>query len=41
LTRQVLAFFVGDRSRKSLRTLWRRVPAAYRRKLLDTDAYEV
>jgi insertion element IS1 protein InsB len=41
LTRQVLAFFVGDRSRKSLRTLWSHVPPAYRRKLIYTDAYEV
>ncbi len=29
-TRQVLAFYVGDRSRKSARQLWRRIPAAYR-----------
>ena len=41
LTRQVLAFVVGDRSRKSLRTLWSRVPPAYRRKLIYTDEYEV
>ena len=27
-TRQVLAFFVGDRSRESARQLWRRLPAA-------------
>jgi IS1 family transposase len=41
LTRQVLACFLGDRSRQSLRTLWSHVPPAYRRKLIDTDAYEV
>jgi insertion element IS1 protein InsB len=41
LTRQVLAFVVGDRSRKSLRTLWSRVPPAYRRKLIYTDEYEI
>ncbi len=41
LTRQVLAFFVGDRSRKRPRTRWRRVPPAYRRKRIDTDADEV
>jgi insertion element IS1 protein InsB len=41
LTRQVLAFVVGDRSWQSLRTLWSRVPPAYRRKLVYTDAYEV
>ncbi len=32
---------MGDRSRKSLRTLWSRVPPAYRRKLIYTDEYEV
>ncbi len=41
LTRQVLAFFLGDRSLRSLRALWSRVPAAYRRKLVYTDEYEV
>jgi insertion element IS1 protein InsB len=41
LTRQVLAFVVGDRSQKSLRLLWSGVPPAYRRKLVYTDAYEV
>jgi insertion element IS1 protein InsB len=41
LTRQVLAFVVGDRSQRSLRILWSRVPPAYRRKLIYTDAYEV
>jgi insertion element IS1 protein InsB len=41
LTRQVLAFVVGDRSWKSLRTLWSRVPPAYRRKLIYTDEYKV
>jgi insertion element IS1 protein InsB len=28
-SRQVVAFFVGDRSRESARRLWRRIPAAY------------
>ncbi len=41
LTRQVLAFFLGDRSLKSLRTLWFHIPPAYRRKLIYTDEYEV
>jgi insertion element IS1 protein InsB len=41
LTRQVLAFVVGDRSWRSLRALWSRVPPAYRRKLVYTDAYKV
>jgi insertion element IS1 protein InsB len=29
-TRQVIAFYVGDRSRKSARQLWRRIPRSYR-----------
>lgn len=29
-TRQVLAFYVGDRSRQSARKLWQRIPRAYR-----------
>jgi len=29
-TKQVLAFYVGDRSRNSARRLWRRIPRAYR-----------
>ena len=29
-TRQVLAFYVGDRSGQSARKLWRRIPRAYR-----------
>jgi insertion element IS1 protein InsB len=37
----VLAFVVGDRSRKGLRLLWSRVPPAYRRQLIYTDEYEV
>ncbi len=41
LTRQVLAFFLGDRSLRSLRILWSRVPPAYRRKLVYTDEYKV
>lgn len=41
LTRQVLGFFLGDRSPKSLRALWAQVPPAYRRKLVYTDEYEV
>jgi insertion element IS1 protein InsB len=41
LTRQVLAFVVGARSRKRRRTVWSRVPPAYRRQLIYTDAYEV
>ena len=29
-TKQVIAFYVGDRSRRSARKLWRRMPQAYR-----------
>jgi insertion element IS1 protein InsB len=29
-TRQVIAFHVGDRSRKSAKRLWAKMPAAYR-----------
>jgi insertion element IS1 protein InsB len=29
-TKQVIAFYVGDRSRKSARQLWKRIPQAYR-----------
>jgi insertion element IS1 protein InsB len=40
-TRQVLAFYVGDRSRKSARKLWQRLPAAYReRATFYTDDWE-
>ena len=30
-TRQIIAFHVGDRSRKSARQLWDKIPKAYRR----------
>jgi insertion element IS1 protein InsB len=43
-SRQVLAFFVGDRSRESARGLWQRIPAAYRERATfysdDWKAYE-
>ena len=29
-TRQVLAFYVGDRSKRSARKLWKKIPAVYR-----------
>jgi insertion element IS1 protein InsB len=41
LTRQVISFFLGDRSIGSLHALWQRVPREYRRKLIYTDAYAV
>jgi len=40
-TRQVIAFHVGDRSRKSARKLWNRIPAVYRQQAsFDTDDWE-
>lgn len=40
-TRQVLAFYVGDRSRKSARKLWQRIPQAYREQAtFSTDDWE-
>ena len=40
ITHQVLAWKVGDRSVKTLQTLWFQVPASYRRKLVYSDFYE-
>jgi insertion element IS1 protein InsB len=40
-TRQVLGFYLGSRQQRSLQTLWRALPATYRRKLVYTDRYEV
>ena len=40
LTRQVIGFYVGDRSTKSLVHLWFSLPAGDRRKLVYTDFYE-
>lgn len=40
VTRQVLGFCIGDRSRTTLQGLWRSLPAEYRRKLVYTDKYE-
>ena len=40
-TRQVIAFYVGDRSRNSARKLWQRVPLVYRQQAnFDTDDWE-
>jgi insertion element IS1 protein InsB len=43
-SRQVLAFYVGDRSRESARKLWRRLPAPYRERATfysdDWEAYK-
>lgn len=41
-TRQIIAFHVGDRSRKSARKLWDRIPKAYRQyATFHTDQYVV
>jgi len=40
-SKQVLAFYVGDRSRKSARQLWQRIPQAYRQHAtFSTDDWE-
>ena len=40
-TRQVLAFYVGDRSRQSARKLWQRIPQSYREQArFSTDDWE-
>ncbi len=40
-TKQVIAFCVGDRSRRSARKLWQRIPAVYREQaIFYTDAWE-
>lgn len=38
--RQVIGFWIGDRSTKSLQRLWFSLPAEYRRKLVYSDFYE-
>ena len=39
-TRQVVAVAVGDRSEKTCRQLWERIPAQYRKKQAYTDFWE-
>jgi insertion element IS1 protein InsB len=40
-TRQVIAFYVGDRSRDSAKELWAKIPWVYReRAIFHTDQYE-
>ncbi len=40
-TKQVIAFYVGDRSRRSAKKLWQRIPAVYREQaIFYTDAWE-
>jgi insertion element IS1 protein InsB len=41
-TRQIIAFHVGDRSRKSARKLWAKIPMVYRQQAtFYTDQYVV
>ncbi len=40
LTRQVIGFYIGDRSFAGLWQFWFSLPGAYRRKLVYTDYYE-
>ena len=41
-TRQIIAFHIGDRSRKSARRLWAKIPEAYRQQaMFYTDQYVV
>jgi IS1 family transposase len=40
-SKQIIAFYVGDRSRKSARKLWKRIPLVYRQQSnFDTDDWE-
>jgi insertion element IS1 protein InsB len=39
-TRQVIAFVIGDRSERTCRRLWRRIPAAYRRCVSFSDFWD-
>ncbi len=40
-TKQVIAFYVGDRSRRSAKQLWKRIPAVYREQAtFYTDGWE-
>jgi insertion element IS1 protein InsB len=42
LTRQIIAFHVGDRSRPSAQALWEKIPARYQEQaIFYTDCYEV
>ena len=39
-TRQVVAYFIGDRSEKSCRELWKRIPATYKKCCSYSDFWE-
>jgi insertion element IS1 protein InsB len=41
ISRQVIAFHVGDRSRRSAKRLWAKIPDAYRQHAFYTDQYVV
>ena len=41
VTKQVIAFYVGDRSRRSAKQLWKKIPQAYREQaIFYTDGWE-
>lgn len=39
-TRQVVAYYIGDRSKKSCRNLWKRIPQAYKKLNSYSDFWE-
>lgn len=39
-TRQVVAYYIGDRSEKSCRALWQRIPATYQKLLSYSDFWD-
>jgi IS1 family transposase/transposase-like protein len=39
-TRQIVAYFIGDRSEKSCRELWKRIPRAYKRCRTYSDFWQ-
>ena len=42
MTRQIIAFYVGDRSRQSAQALWGKIPTGYQEQaMFYTDCYEV
>ena len=41
ITRQIIAFHVGDRSRESAKTLWTKIPSVYQEQaIFHTDQYD-
>ena len=39
-TRQVVAYAIGDRSERTCRSLWKRIPQCYRKGIFYTDFWE-